>query len=207
MQDATTAGGRGPDGGTSLPTARSRRYRAPMRRPILVVAAALVLAGCGGGTAAPTSTSSLPPAPAASSTGPAESPTAQPAGGAGCESLTRDDVARFALMAQLFPQIRDEGTLTPVRDGTLGAYSPEDYAAILAKLQFLRGREAPVGSPDESLDYYARVNDALAALLASGSPSTADFTAYQAVVGDVAASLTKQLGVNSALEEACPDLA
>lgn len=177
-----------------------------MRRPILVVAAALVLAGCGGGTAAPTSTSSLPPAPAASLSEPGESPTTEQAAGAGCGALTRDDVVRFALMAQLFPQIRDEGTLTPVRDGTLGAYTPDDYAKILAKLQFLRGRDAPVGDPDESLDYYAKVNDALAALLAKGSPSAADFTSYQGVVGDVTTSLTKQLGVNSALEEACPDL-
>jgi hypothetical protein len=177
-----------------------------MRRPILVVAAALVLAGCGGGTAAPTSTSSVPPAPAASSSEPGEDSTTQQAAGAGCGALTRDDVVRFALMAQLFPQIRDEGTLTPVRDGTLGAYTPDDYAKILAKLQFLRGRDAPVGDPDESLDYYAKVNDALAALLAKGSPSAADFTSYQGVVGDVTTSLTKQLGVNSALEEACPDL-
>ena len=175
-----------------------------MRRAVIAVASALLLSACGGGV-----TVSLPTTGAPTTSGGSQTqapPTSSSGGGEGCAALTKDEVARFALMAQLFPQIRDAGSLAPVRDKSLGTYTPEGYAATLAKLQFLRGRTAPVGSPDESLDYYAKANDALAALIALPSPGASDFAAYQAVVGDVATSLSKQLGVNSALDEACPDL-
>lgn len=90
-----------------------------------------------------------------------------------------------------------------MRNGTLGTYTPEGYAATLAKLQFLRGRSAPVGSPDESLDYYAKANDALAALIALPAPAASDFAAYQAVVGDVAvvagSAARRELGARRSL--------
>ena len=174
-----------------------------MRRALVVLACAVVLSACGGGVTVSLPTTGQPSVPGSSAT---VAPTSSAAGGEGCAALTKEEVARWALMAQLFPQVRDEGSLGPVRNGTLGTYTPEGYAATLAKLQFLRGRSAPVGSPDESLDYYAKANDALAALIALPAPAASDFAAYQAVVGDVASSLAQQLGVNSALDEACPDL-
>lgn len=126
--------------------------------------------------------------------------------GATCGTLTKQDVERFALMAQLFPQLTNASALRAVRDGVVVDYDPESFAAILARMEFLRGRSAPVGDPGASLDYYAGVNDALAALLAIPDPTQADFDAYVAVVGDVGSSILKQAGITSVLDEACPGL-
>ena len=148
------------------------------------------------------------PLPSAVTTGPSpDGSTAAPdATDGSCGPLTKEDVQRFALMAQLFPQLTTDSALDAVRNGAVVEYDPESFAAILARMEVLRGRAAPIGDPGASLDYYAAVNDALATLLEVPDPSQADFDAYVAVVGDVGSSIAKQAGITSVLDEACPGL-
>lgn len=178
-------------------------------RPRLVpaIVAVLAVAACGGTTtpvAAPADTSPTVTASATATSTPA--PTSADTSVASCGTLTKADLERFALMAQLFPQLTNDNALNAVRDGAVVDYDPESFAAILARMEFLRGRPAPIGDPGASLDYYAGVNDALAELLAVPEPTQADFDAYLAVVGDVGSSIAKQAGITTALDEACPDL-
>lgn len=177
-----------------------------MRRLVLGTALLLALSvsGCGGGSAA--SAGSTPaPASAGATSGEPGSPAA---GADGCASLTKDEVARYALYAQVFPQVRTQSVLDSVRNGTLTDYTPESFAATLAKLQFLRGRGVPgLGDPGPSLDYYAQVNDALTTLMAQPDPvAQSAFDAYSAVVGSIPESLGKQLPINAALSELCKNL-
>jgi hypothetical protein len=181
-----------------------------MRRVLPVAAIALsavLLAACGGGG------STTVDLPDGTTTTISSSPTddggegsdEEPPAASGCADLTREEVQNYAIMAQLFPQITSESALKGVRDGVIG-YDSDALGATLAKMEFLRGAETAVGDPAESLDYYADAREALDTLLAVDAPTQSDFDAYVAVVGDIATSLSNQLGINSALSETCPDL-
>jgi len=180
----------------------SHGYGAHMRRILLgaVLLSALTASACGGGGAT-TATGSSPSSPAA---------TAAPSGGGaeGCASLTKEEVARYSLYAQIFPQVRSQSVIDSVRNGTITNYTPETFAATLAKLQFLRGNGVPgLGDPGPSLDYYAQVNDAMATLLAQPDPvPQSAIDAYSAVVGSIPESIGKQVSINAAISELCTDL-
>jgi hypothetical protein len=166
-----------------------------------VLLAALTVTGCGAADpAGQTSTAPVSSTPAGSpSTG----------GGAdGCSSLSEGEVARYALWVQVFPQVTRQSVIDSVRGGTITDYTPEAFAATLAKLEFLRGAGVEgLGDPGASLDYYARVNAAMATLLAQPDPvPQSAIDAYRAAVGTVAESLSKQVAINAALAEVCPDL-
>lgn len=179
---------------------------AGMRRLVLGTAllVALSVSACGGGSS--TTSAGSAPAPAGSTSGAPASPAA---GADGCAGLTKDEIARYALYAQVFPQVRTQSVLDSVRNGTITDYTPESFAATLAKLQFLRGRGVPgLGDPGPSLDYYAAVNEALTTLLAQPDPvAQSAFDAYSSVVGSIPESLGKQLSINAALSELCTNLA
>ena len=178
-----------------------------MRRLVLgtVLLAALSVSACAGGGS--TTSAGSAPAPAVSTPAASDAPTT--AGGAdGCTSLTKEEVARYTLYAQIFPQVRSQSVIDSVRDGTITDYTPEAYAATLAKLQFLRGKGVPgLGDPGPALDYYAQVNDAMKTLLAQPDPvPQSAIDAYTAVVGSIPESLGKQLPISAALSELCTNL-
>jgi hypothetical protein len=182
-----------------------------MRRVLPVASltlTAVLLAACGGGGSTTvnlpdgttTTISASPTGDGDGGDGDGETPAA-----AGCADLTREEVQNYAVLAQIFPQVTSGSVLTSIRDGVIG-YDSDAFGATLGKLEFLRGVDAPVGDPGESLDYYADARAALDTLLALDAPTQADFDAYVVVIGDIPGSLSKQLGINSALSEACPDL-
>jgi hypothetical protein len=178
-----------------------------MRRLVVgtVLIAALATSACGGGASSTSAGSS--PAPAGSSASAPGTPSTL--GGAdGCAALSKDEIAKYALYAQLFPQVRSQSIVDSLRAGSITDYTPDAFAATLEKLQFLRGRGVPgLGDPGPSLDYYARVNDALKALLAESDPVPQPaFDTYSAVVGSIPESLGKQLPINAALSELCTEL-
>ncbi len=178
-----------------------------MRRLVLgtVLIAALSVSACGAGSS--TTSAGSAPAPAGSTPAASEAPTTGD-GADGCSSLTKQEIAKYALYAQIFPQVRSQSVIDSVRNGTITDYTPEAYAATLAKLQFLRGKGVPgLGDPGPALDYYAQVNDAMQTLLAQPDPvPQSAIDAYTAVVGTIGESLSKQLPINAALSELCPDL-
>jgi hypothetical protein len=178
-----------------------------MRRLVLgtVLIAALLSSACSAGTGStPAGSAPAPAGPGASTSG-----TPSPLGGAdGCAALSKDEVGKYALYAQLFPQVRTQSVLDSLRAGSITDYTPDAFATTLEKMEFLRGRGAQgLGDPGPSLDYYARVNDALKVLLAEPDPvAQSAFDTYAAVVGSIPESLSKQLPINAALSELCKDL-
>ena len=168
-----------------------------------VLLTALVVSACGAGS----STTGSSPAPAVSTSAASDAPTT--GGGAdGCSGLTKQEVATYTVYAQVFPQVRSQSVIDSVRSGTITDYTPETFAATLAKLQFLRGKGVPgLGDPGPSLDYYAQVNDAMKTLLAQADPvPQSAIDAYTAAVGSIPESLGKQLPINAALSELCKNL-
>lgn len=172
-----------------------------MRRVLVCTALALVLAGCGGTGSIVREGSSSPGGSTGTSATPADSGTSTPSpdGGAGCGTLTKQDLATFIVGTQLLAQVRDKATLEGITSGTIGSYSPDQLAAILAKMSFLTGDAA------DGLAAITSANDAVKGL-AAGSPSQADLDAYQQKIGGVAGLLKAQLAVNLGLVKACPNL-
>jgi len=143
---------------------------------------------------------------AAAAGGDSSSPA--PAGGAvDCSALTKDDLAKFLVYTQILAQIRTPDTLTAIKEKSITDYTPESFAAILAKLQVLAGHPAAgMGDPGAALDFYAKANDSVKALLDSASVTQAQLDAYQAQVGGVSSILGKQVAINAAIGESCPKI-
>ena len=143
---------------------------------------------------------------AAAAGGDSSSPA--PAGGAvDCSAITKDDLAKFLVYTQILAQIRTPDTLTAIKEKSITDYTPESFAAILAKLQVLAGHPAAgMGDPGAALDFYAKANDSAKALLDSASVTQAQLDAYQAQVGGVASILSKQVAINAAIGESCPKI-
>jgi hypothetical protein len=172
-----------------------------MRRSLACTAliVGLVLTGCSSGGGATTAGSA--PTKAGNTT------AAKPASGdLDCSGLTKEDRADFIVSTQLLAQVRDQSTLDAIRNKTVGNYTPDSFAAVLAKMQFLAGHGVPgLGDPADSLAFYAKANDSVRALLAiSGDVPKADFDAYQAQVGGASSVVMKQLPINAAISEYCP---
>lgn len=172
-----------------------------MRRVLVCTALALVLAGCGGTGSIVKEGSSASGGSSGTSATPADSgtSTSSPDGGAGCGTLTKQDLATFIVGTQLLAQVRDTDTLDSITGGTIGKYSPEELGAVLAKMSFLTGDAA------DGLAKIVAANDAVKAL-AAGSPSQADLDAYQQQIGGVAGILKAQLAVNLGIAQACPGI-
>jgi hypothetical protein len=154
-----------------------------MRRVLVCSLLALALAGCGGGSTTSSGPTSGTPSTAASTPGDASStPSTGPSGGAGCEALTKDDLAAFIVGSQLLAQVRDKQTLDSMISSGVGGYSPESFGAILAKMSFL------TGDAGDGVAKLTQANDAVKAL-AAGSGAQADFYAYQKQSGGIAGVL------------------
>ena len=166
-----------------------------MRRVLVCSLLVLALAGCGS-TAMRTTSPSTPAAGTPADSSPAGS---EPAGTGSCAALTKQDLAAFIVGTQLLAQVRDKATLEGITSGTVGSYSPDQLAAILAKMSFLTGDAA------DGLAAITSANDAVKGL-AAGSPSQAALDAYQQKIGGVAGLLKAQLAVNLGLVRACPNL-
>jgi len=168
----------------------------------LMLALTLALGGCSGGSSG--GTAAGPPSGAAAS--PDVSPTAAADGAVDCASLSREDLASYLVYTQLIAQVRDQSTVQALRDHSFSDYTPEKFAAILTELQVLAGHPAAgFGDPADSLAYYTKANDLLAAILAtSGDVPQAALDEYSAAIGDVGASISKQLPINAAISQYCP---
>ena len=143
---------------------------------------------------------------AAAAGGDSSSPAA--AGGAvDCSAITKDDLAKFLVYTQILAQIRTPDTVAAIKSKTITDYTPESFAAILAKLQVLAGHPAAgMGDPAAALEFYSKANDSAKALLDSASVTQAQLDAYQAQVGGVASILSKQVAINAAIGESCPKI-
>lgn len=169
-----------------------------MRRALVCSLLVLALAGCGAGG----STSTITPAastPSSGGDGSSSTPTSGSGGGADCSALSKTEIADFIVGTQLISQVRDKDALEGITSGTIGKYTPESYGAILAKMSFL------TGSAGEGLAKLVAANDAVKKL-ASGSPTQADFDAYQQQTGGIAGLIKAQVAVNLGLVQACPNL-
>ncbi len=158
---------------------------------------------------------------ACSSSGGATNTAAPPAGGSGttpsggvttssgdidCSGLTKADITQFIVSTQLLAQVRNQSTLEAIRDKSVGNYTPDGFADVLAKMAFLAGHQvAGLGDPADSLAFYSAANDKVRALLAvTGDVPQADFDAYQAQTGGPGGVIGKQVPINAAISEYCP---
>ena len=165
---------------------------------------AVALSGCsGGGSGSSSEISSAAHSAAASSP---KTSVAAASGSVDCAGLTKEDLAAYLVDTQLMAQVRDQASVQALRDHSLGDYTPEKFAAILAKLQVLRGHPAAgFGDPAGSLDYYKQANDLLGQILATtGDVPQGLLDEYRSAVGDTSAVIAKQLPINAALSEYCP---
>ena len=167
--------------------------------------ATLLLAGCGGNEEDPAMGDT--PAPVMSTTSPEPGATAdgdvQATGD--CSGITEEEVATFAIMAQMFAQVR---TVDAMQGMTALGYSPEAMDAILAKFEVAKGVEGEVyGKPDAALVVFNSANDTYAAVVAKGEGATdADFAPLDDLEPDVASWINAQASILDALNQACPDL-
>ena len=142
---------------------------------------------------------------AAAAGGDSSSPAPAAGGAVDCSAITKDDLAKFLVYTQILAQIRTPDTVAAIKSKSITDYTPESFAAILAKLQVLAGHPAAgMGDPGAALDFYAKANDSAKALLDSASVTQAQLDAYQAQVGGVASILSKQVAINAAIGESCP---
>jgi hypothetical protein len=179
-------------------------------RLIAVFAAgALFLAGCGGGAddGAPAITDEGPtPTAAASSSGDDSGGDGQAAGDVDCSKFSKEDVAKFAIWAQLFAQVR---TADALKSMTITGYSPEEMAALLDSLDQLKGHEGEVyGKPNDALVVFRKGNDIYAAAIAKGDSATdEDLAGLDDLEPDVQSWIKAQASVLATLDSVCPDLA
>ena len=170
-----------------------------MRLATLTALLVLPLAACASssGTSAAGTTSASAPATSSSASSPDGS---SPASGSGdCTGLTKDDLAKYLVYSQVVAQVRDANGLEAIKAGTIADYSPEKLDAILAKMSFLTGDGAA------AVQFFQKA-DATIATLMSGTPTAADFQAYQQQVGGIGGVLKQQLVINQAVGTACPNL-
>jgi hypothetical protein len=172
-------------------------------RPMVLAAAvvlAVSLAACssGGGTTAAGTTSAPAPGSTASST-PAGSSSTPASGSGDCSALTKDDMAKYLVYTQIVAQVRDASMIDTIKSGTLTDYTPDKLDAILAKMSFLQGDGAA------AVQFFQKA-DASVATMISGTPTAADFAAYQTQTGGIAGVLKQQLAINLAVGTACPNL-
>jgi len=179
-----------------------------MRVQILVgiAAGALLLSGCGGSSDPEQTT---PPAgddtTTEATTEPAGDGDTQASGSVDCANITEEEVAEFAIRAQLFAQVR---TVDAMMGMEAVGYDPADMAAFLDKLNGLEGVEGEVyGKPDEGLVVFRAGNDTYAAIVAKGDSATdADFAPLDELEPDIPSWINAQASILDALTQACPDL-
>lgn len=128
-----------------------------------------------------------------------------PAGDVDCSGITPADIQQYGLDVQLLAQIRDAGSISTLT--SLG-YDPDGLARILESFRVVEGHGVSgLGDPGEAIDFYVGANDRMRELVAAGEAVTPDQIAdYNSYAGDATEFLGKQLGLNAALSEACPDL-
>jgi hypothetical protein len=172
-------------------------------RPILLAAAALLvvpLAACSSGGSTTAAGTSSAPAPASSAASTPSDSGSTPASGSGdCSALTKDDMAKYIVYTQIVAQVRDAGMIDTIKSGTLTDYTPDKLDAILAKMSFLQGDGAT------AVQFFQKADASIAAML-SGTPTAADFAAYQKQTGGIAGVLKQQLAINLAIGTTCPNL-
>ena len=199
--------------------AMTSQYPRGMRRLTIVGAIGLVLIVSGCGSASSVSSALSSAAGAASSAASAASSAASAAssaasaaasgggGSAECSQLTQGDMANFIVGVQILAQADSSDSLAAIKNGTITNYSPESFGAILTKLQFLKNQPASVlGDPGPALDYYSAANNAVKAMLDSGTVTQAQLDAYKAQIGDVGSVVGKQTAIIAAVSQACPGL-
>jgi hypothetical protein len=166
---------------------------------VSAIGVAMILTGCGG----PGDSS---PEPTAADTGTAVAePTTTSGGSLDCSILSKEDVATFAVWAQLFAQVR---TPSAMQGMTALGYDPAKMEAYLDALDALKGTQGEVyGTPDEALVVFRSANDTYAAVIAKGDSATdADFASLNEVYPDVQSWIQGQASIFDALNQACPDL-
>jgi hypothetical protein len=174
-------------------------------RPVLIVATALLavpLAACSTGSSSTAAGSTSAPATtaasSASSPGPTDGDGPSPSAG-DCAGLTKNDMAKYLVYTQIVAQVRDANSLEGIKAGTIADYSPEKLDAILAKMSFL------TGDPASAVLFFQKADASIAALM-SGTPTAADFQAYQTQIGGISGVIRQQLVLNQAIGTSCKNL-
>jgi hypothetical protein len=172
--------------------------------------AALALSACGGSSASATLNNAIANASkaasvAASAASANAGETAPASGGSvDCSGITKDDLAKYLVYTQLLAQVKSADTVASLKAKQFSDYTPEAMSAILAKLGVLAGHPAAgFGDPADSLAYFTKANDALAAMIAADAPTKAQLDAYTAALGGTATAIGKQLPVNAAIAQYC----
>jgi len=167
--------------------------------------ATLLLAGCGGTEEDPAMGDTSGPVTSTASAEPGATTDDDVQATGDCSSITEEEVATFAIMAQMFAQVR---TVDAMQGMTALGYTPEDMAALLDKFEVAKGVEGEVyGKPDAALVVFRSANDTYAAVVAKGESATdADFAPLNDLEPDVASWIKAQASILDALNQACPDL-
>jgi len=177
---------------------------------VAATAFALSLTACGGGSVQSTASSLVArassAASAAASAASAAASEAPATGTVDCGTLTKDDMGTWIVDTQLLIGAgRSKDGVASLKSQQVSDYTPDKFAAILAKLDVLKGHGA-VGfdDPTASLDFFAHLNDLMGTMLAGSDVTQAQLDEYSAAVGDTASAIGKQLPINAALSQYCP---
>jgi hypothetical protein len=171
---------------------------------------ALALTACGGSSASDTLNNAISnaskAASVAASAASANAGETAPAnaGSVDCSGITKDDLAKFLVYTQVMAQATSADTVAAIKAKQISDYTPAAMSAILAKLGVLAGHPAPgFADPADSLAYFAKANDLLAAMIAADSPSQAQLDEYAAATGGTASAIGKQAQINASIAQYC----
>jgi hypothetical protein len=167
-----------------------------------------MLAACGGGAvsdkvngAISNASKAASIAASAASANAGETPAT---GGVDCSGLSKEDLAKFLVYTQLLAQVRSADSVATIKGKQFTDYTPEAMSAILTKLGVLAGHPATgFADPADSLAYFTKANDLVAAMVAADAPTQAQIDEYTAALGGTAAAIGKQLPINAAVGQYC----
>lgn len=184
-----------------------------MRRNSGILALALVVSfavsACGGSSASDTVNNAIAnasrAASAAASAASANAGETTAAGGSvDCSGITKDDAAKFLVWTQVLAQVTSPDNVAAIKAKQISDYTPEAMTALLGRLAVLKGHPAAgLADPADSLDFFAKANDLVAAMVAADAPTSAQLAEYATATGGVAGVIGKQLPVNAALGQYC----
>lgn len=159
------------------------------------IAVTLILAGCSA-TSAPDSSNGSTPAPSTV----ADAPN----GDLDCSLLTGPEVQAYSVGIQVLAQMRDQGVVDSLNDGTL-TYDAASMASTLESLRALAGRGvAGLGDPGEAVDFYLGANEIAGRILAVDGPVPQElFDELISYEGEMSDFLYHQIPINAALDENC----
>jgi hypothetical protein len=180
--------------------------------PAAVVTAALTLSltACGGGSVQSTASSLVArassAASAAASAASAAASEAPSTGTVDCGTLTKDDLGKWIVYTQLLIGAgKSKDGVASLKSQQVSDYTPDKFAAILAKLDVLKGHGAlGFDDPTASLDFFAHLNDLMGTMIAGSDVTQAQRDEYAAAAGSTGSAIGKQLPVNAALSQYCP---